>query len=149
MSYWLCPRGTQEEPFPADWFNDKEWRQENTTGYGTGIRGTPSLRPGDQIVWYAVTWRVLWGLAEVTGEPEHRQVRDWQEDRWPWYMPVRTSLVVVDLSTAPSLADAGLPWAYVRRHNSLSHDQFVACSRELARVGKPYDSTSGLLGADL
>jgi hypothetical protein len=142
-SYWLCPRGTEEKPFPANWFQDKGWREEHTTGYGTGIRGTPSFKPSDKIVWYAVKWRVLYGLAEVTGEPVDDQVRDWQEDRWSWYIPARTSLVVAggDLSIAPSLADAGLPWGYVRAYRRLSHDQFVACSRELARVGQPYDPT--------
>jgi hypothetical protein len=142
-SYWLCPRGTTENPFPVDWFQRDSWRRENTIGYGTGIAGTPSLKPGDQIVWYAVKWCVLYGLAEVTGKPVNDQVRDWQADRWPWYIPARTSLVVAggDLSIAPSLADAGLPWVYVRLFRRLSHDQFAACSRELARVGQPYDPT--------
>jgi hypothetical protein len=139
-TYWLCPRGTKEEPFPADWFNDEGWVEEHTTGYGTGILGKPSFKLGDQIVWYAVGWRVLWGLAEVTGEPVNDQVQDWQEDRWSWYMPVRTSWVVRDLSKAPSLADAGLPWTYVRAYRKLSRDQYDACSRELKRVGEPYDS---------
>jgi signal transduction histidine kinase len=59
------------------------------------------------------------------------------------HIPARTSLVVAggDLSIAPSLADAGLPWVYVRLFRRLSHDQFAACSRELARVGQPYDPT--------
>jgi hypothetical protein len=140
-SHWLCPRGTTENPFPADWFQRDEWRRENTIGYGTGIPGTPRLKTGDHIVWYAAKWGVLYGLAEVTGKPEKRQVREWQEDRWPWYIPARTSLVVADLSIAPRLADAGLPWAGVRRYIRLSRDQFVACSRELARVGQPYDPT--------
>jgi hypothetical protein len=57
------------------------------THVGTALefRGTPRFKPGDQIVWYATTWGVLYGLAEVTGRPEQRQVRDWQGDRWPWY----------------------------------------------------------------
>lgn len=140
-SYWLCPRGTTENPFPADWFHRDDWRRENTIGYGTGIAGTPKLKPGDQIVWYAAKWRVIYGLAEVTAKPEKRRVRDWQEDRWPWYIPTRTSLVVADLSRAPRLADAGLPWAGVRRYIRLSRDQFLTCSRELERVGQPYDPT--------
>ena len=140
-SYWLCPRGTTEQPFPADWFQDDDWRPENLNGYGTGVRGTPRIKPNDQIVWYAVTWGVLYGLAEVTGEPEHRQVRRWQADRWSWFMPTRTRLVVPDLSLAPSLEDAGLPWVRVRSYQSLSHDQFEACSREVTRVAQPYDGT--------
>jgi hypothetical protein len=138
---WLCPRGTTEKPFPADWCLDKEGREEHTTGYGTGIRGRPGLKPGDQIVWYAVIWRVLFGLAKVTSEPEHRQVKDWQGDRWSWYIQTRTTWVVCDLSIAPSLADAGMPWERVRQFRRLSRDQFDACSREVMRVGKPHDGT--------
>ena len=138
VSYWLCPRETTEQPFPANWFQDDTWRQENTNGYGTGIRGAPRIKPNDQIVWYAVKWGVLYGLAEVTGAPEHRRVRPWQEDRWPWFVPTRTHLVVPDLSLAPSLADAGLPWVGVRTYLKLSGAQFEACSRELTEVGESY-----------
>ena len=31
-SYWLCPRGTSEEPLPEDWFEQAGWRRENTHG---------------------------------------------------------------------------------------------------------------------
>jgi hypothetical protein len=107
--YWLCPRGLEDDPFPSDWFHQDTWREENTRGFGTGIRGTPRIKPGDQIVWYAVKWRVLYGLAEVTGRPEQRQVQDWQGDRWPWYIPTRTRVVIADLSTAPTPEEAGPP----------------------------------------
>src|SRR5262249_15440994 len=116
-------------------------------GYGTDVAGTPRLGLGDQIVWYAVKWRVIYGLAEVTGEPEQRRVREWQEDRWSWYMRTRTRFVVPDLSVAPTLADVGLPWVRVRRYIGLSRDQFVACSQELRRVGQPYDSTQAAEGS--
>jgi hypothetical protein len=39
------------------------------------------------------------------------------------------------------LADAGLPWAGVRSYRRLSRDEFAACSRELERVGQPFDAT--------
>lgn len=142
-SYWLCPRGTEGDPFPPDWFHQDTWRQENTRGYGTGIRGTPRIKPGDQIVWYATTWGVLYGLAEVTGRPEQRQVRGWQGDRWPWYIPARTQFVVADLSIAPTLEEAGLPWTgAVRSYRALSREQFTECSRQIKRRGKPYDESS-------
>jgi hypothetical protein len=77
-------------------------------GYGTGIRGTPGIKTGDQIVWYAVGRRVLFGLAEATADPEQRQVRDWQGDRWPWYIATHTHVCVRDLTDGPTVNDAGL-----------------------------------------
>lgn len=68
--HWLCPRGTKEEPFPSDWFDQDDWRQENTMGFATGILGKPRIKVGDQIVWYATNWGVLYGLAEVTGRAD-------------------------------------------------------------------------------
>ena len=140
--YLLCPRGTEDDPLPSDWFHHDTWREANTRGFGTGIRGRPRIKLGDQIVWYATTWRVLFGLAEVTGQPEQKQVEEWQGDRWPWYIPTRTRYVVVDLSRAPDLEDAGLPWTGpVRLFRTLTPEQFAACSREVKRRGRPYDET--------
>jgi hypothetical protein len=80
----------------------------------------------------------MFGLAEVTGTPQKRQVRPWQEERWPWYMTTRTRLVVPNLSSGPSLADAGLPWPSIRAYVELAEDQFEACQRELKRVGRSF-----------
>lgn len=139
--YWLCPRGTEDEPLPSDWFYQDTWREENLCGYGTGVRGNPRIKPGDQIVWYATTWGVLFGLAEVTGRPEQRQVRGWQGDRWPWYIAAQTWFVVPDLSTAPTLEDAGLPWTgAVRSYRELSPEKkYTECSRLIRQRGRPYD----------
>jgi hypothetical protein len=110
-------------------------------GFATGILGKPRIKVGDQIVWYATNWGVLYGLAEVTGEPTRSRVRDWQGERWPWYIAARTRLVVADLSLAPTLNDAGLPWTSRRSYTRLSREQFQACSREIARIGTPYDGS--------
>ncbi len=138
---WLCPKGTEDDPIPADWFDQDAWRKENICGYGTGIPGRPGIEPGDQIVWYATKpWQVLYGLAEVTGRPEQSQVRDRKGDLWPWYIPARTWFVVGDLSIAPTLEEADLPWTgAVRMHRTLSPEQFTECSRLIKERGRPYD----------
>jgi hypothetical protein len=112
-----------------------------TCGYGTAILGTPRIEPGDQLVWYATKpWQVLYGLAEVTGRPEQRQVRDRQGDLWPWYIPARTRFVVADLSIAPTLEEADLPWTGgVRNYRTLSLEQCAESSRLIKARGRPYD----------
>ena len=139
-SYWLCPRGTSEEPLPEDWFEQPGWRRENTHGYGTGRRGTPKLVPGDQIVWYAVSHRVMYGLAEVLEEPLDKIVRPWQsENDWNWFIKTRTSLVIPDLSRAPTLQHAGLAPGSVRSYRSLTEDSFAKCELLIRNIGEPYD----------
>ena len=139
--YWLCPRGTEDDPLPSDWFHQDTWREENTRGYGTGIRGTPRIKPGDQIVWYATKpWQVLYGLAEVTGPPEQSQVPDRRGVLWRWYIPARTWFVVPNLEIAPTREDAGLPsTGSVRPCKRLTPEQFEACCREINEVGRPHD----------
>lgn len=138
--YWLCPRGTSIEPLPDDWFGQADWRRENTHGYGTGRRGTPKLRPGDQIVWYAVGHRVMYGLAEVLEEPLDKVVRPWQSDQgWNWFIKTRTSVVIPDLSLAPSLKQAGLPPGSVRSYRSLTEDGFTRCALLIRSIGELYD----------
>jgi len=139
-SYWLCPRGTSERPFPKDWFDRSDWRHENTHGYGTGRRGTPKLLPGDQIVWYAVGHQVMYGLAEVLEEPLDKIVREWQSDQgWNWFVKTRTTLVIPDLERAPSLKQAGLPPGSVRSYRSLTKDRHAKCALLIRSIGKPYD----------
>ena len=140
VGYWLCPRGTSSQPFPDDWFEQTDWRRENTHGYGTGRRGTPKLLPGDQIVWYAVKHQVMYGLAEVLEEPLDKIVRPWQRDQgWTWFIKTRTSLVIPDLARAPSLKQAGLPPGSVRSYRSLTKDSFAKCALLIRNVGEPYD----------
>jgi hypothetical protein len=81
------------------------------------------------------------GSPGVCLSPAAAQVWEWQGDRWSWFMPTRTSLVVADLSRAPTLKDAALPWAAVGSYIGLSRVQFDVCSRGLTRIGEPYDGT--------
>jgi hypothetical protein len=139
-SYWLCPRGTSNKPFPNDWFDHDGWRWENTHGYGTGRRGRPNLLPGDQIVWYAVTHQVMYGLAEVLEAPVDELVRPWQADEgWNWYIKTRTSVVIPDLLRAPTLEQARLGVGSVRSYRSLTKDGFARCAVLIRSVGTRYD----------
>jgi len=141
VTHWLCPKGTNDDPIPADWFGQSAWRQENLCGHRTDIPGRPRFELGDQIVWYATKpWQVLYGLAEVTGPPQQSQVPDRRGVLWRWYIPARTWFVVPNLELAPTREDAGLPsTGSVRPCKRLTPDQFEACCREINEVGRPHD----------
>jgi hypothetical protein len=139
-SFWLCPRGTRKDPLPGNWYGHADWRRENTHWYATGRPGKPKLVPGDQIVWYAVKHRVMYGLAEVLDEPVDKIVRPWQSDEdWNWFIKTRTSVVIPDLTSAPTLELAGLQAGSVRSYRSLTKDGFARCVLLIRSIGKPYN----------
>ena len=82
----------------------------------------------------------MYGLAEVLEAPLDEIVRPWQSDRsWNWYIKARTSLVIPDLSRAPSVDQAGLPQGSVRSYRSLTEDSFAKCALLIRSIGEPYD----------
>jgi hypothetical protein len=142
VNYWLCPRGTGRKPLPADWFGQASCRRENTHGFGTGRHGKPKLVPGDQIVWFAVKHQVMYGLAEVLEAPVDRIVRPWQSDEgWNWFIKTRTSVIIRDLSSAPTLEEAGLQGGSVRSYRLLTKDGFAKCVLLVRSLGEPYNGS--------
>src|SRR5204863_38211 len=56
----------------------------------------PSVEAGDPAILYASVWQAIFGVAEITGEPEHDPARD----RWAWRFAIRPLVVVTDLERA-------------------------------------------------
>ena len=62
---------------------------------------------------YASVWQAVYGLAEVTGDPEHDPTRD----RWSWRFPLRPITVLTDLDDAPPVEEAGVFPSSLWRHS--------------------------------
>ena len=82
------------------------------------------MQPGDPAVLYAAVWQAVFGIAEVTGEPENDPARD----RWAWRFPIRPLAVVADLHDAPPVEAAGVFPQSLWRHSHirLTREQFEA-----------------------
>jgi hypothetical protein len=82
----------------------------------------PSVEKGDRAILYASVWQAIFGIAEITGEPEHDPTRD----RWAWRFPIRPLVVVTDLERAPAVEEAGIFPQSLWRHSHvrLTAEQF-------------------------
>ena len=71
-------------------------------------------------------WQAIFGIVEVTGDPEQNPERE----RWSWRFPIRPLAVVRDLHEAPAVEAAGVFPQSIWRHSHirLSEEQFAeAC----------------------
>jgi hypothetical protein len=86
------------------------------------------VQRGDTAILYASVWQAIFGVVEVTGEPEN----DPSRERWAWRYPIRPLTVIADLHDAPPVEEAGIFPQSLWRHSHirLSEDQFSA-AREL------------------
>lgn len=73
-----------------------------------GFPRRPRIAPGDRLVLYASGWQRIFGVVEVTGEPEERHPDSGNPDRWPWSVPVEPLLVVPVLDAAPPVQACGV-----------------------------------------
>lgn len=82
------------------------------------------MEPGERAILYAAVWQALFGVVEITGEPEHDPVRE----RWAWRFPVRPLAIVRDLDLAPPAEAAGIFPQSLWRHSHirLREKQFAA-----------------------
>jgi len=82
----------------------------------------PSVEPGDGAILYAAVWQAIFGVVEITGEPEHEPTRT----RWGWRFPIRPVSIVADLERAPAVEEAGIFPQSLWRHSHirLTADQF-------------------------
>ncbi len=89
-----------------------------------GASRRPSLQPGELAILYASVWQAVFGIAEVTGVPEHDPART----RWAWRVPIRPLVVVRDLDRAPAVEQAGIFPQSLWRHSyiRLDEDRFEA-----------------------
>ena len=87
----------------------------------------PSVQKGDCAVLYAAVWQAIFGIVEVTGDPEN----DPERERWAWRFPIRPLTVVGDLHDAPPVEAAGIFPQSLWRHSHirLSEEQFAEASR--------------------
>ena len=78
---------------------------------------------GDLAVLYASVWQAVYGIAEVTGPPEH----DPERTRWAWQFPLRRLVLVDDLDRAPAVEEAGVFPSSLWRHSHirLDNEQFA------------------------
>jgi hypothetical protein len=93
----------------------------------------PSVQAGDVAILYAAVWQAIFGVAEVTGDPENDPARD----RWAWRFPIRARVVVLDLHDAPPVEAAGIFPQSLWRHSHirLSDQQFERAVELIEAVG--------------
>jgi hypothetical protein len=91
----------------------------------------PSVLPGERAVLYAAVWQAVYGIVEISGEPEH----DPERTRWAWRFPIRPLSVVRDLHDAPAVEEIGVFPQSLWRHSHirLSEGQFAAAEAAIAR----------------
>ena len=94
--------------------------EQRVTAHSSSKR--PSVQSGDVAILYAAVWQAVFGVVEVTGDPEN----DPSRERWAWRFPIRPTLVVRDLHHAPPVEAAGIFPQSLWRHSHirLSDDQF-------------------------
>jgi hypothetical protein len=86
----------------------------------------PSVQQGDRAILYAAVWQAIFGVVEVTSDPEN----DPERERWAWRFPIRPLTVVGDLHDAPPVEAAGIFPQSLWRHSHirLSEEQFAEAS---------------------
>jgi hypothetical protein len=91
----------------------------------------PSVEPGELAVLYAAVWQAVYGIVEVTGEPENDPTRA----RWSWRFAIRPLVALPDLHDAPAVEEIGVFPQSLWRHSHirLTDEQFEN-ARDLIRA---------------
>jgi len=99
-----------------------------------GASKRPTVERGDLAILYASVWQAIFGVAEVTGVPEH----DPKRTRWAWRFPIRPLAVVRDLDRAPAVEEAGIFPQSIWRHSyiRLGEEQFDAARLLIERAAR-------------
>jgi len=119
--HWLKAVGHARGPLPAAWLADERWHTRLTR---TGFPRRPRIVPGDRLVLYASVWKRVFGVVEVTGEPEPSG-----HERWPWQVPMEALVVVPHLDNAPPIEAIGVA---PRSMSQQSHIRLTAGQYALA-----------------
>jgi hypothetical protein len=119
LQHWLLIRGRGDKPLPA------EVDVASISRHSSSKR--PSVEPGELAVLYAAVWQAVYGIVEVTGEPENDPTRD----RWAWRFPIRPLTLVADLHDAPAVEEIGVFPQSLWRHSHirLTRAQFASARR--------------------
>jgi hypothetical protein len=99
---FLKGHGTGTAPLPDHWLAAGS---SLLTPGRTGFPRRPRMGIGDRLVLYASGWRCVFGVAEVTTEPQCDPARS---ERWPWSVGVELLVVVPVLSNAPPVEAIGV-----------------------------------------
>jgi hypothetical protein len=126
LQHWLLVRGRGERPLERVHGDLVQWHSSSRR---------PSQEPGDLAVLYASVWQAVYGLAEVTGPPEH----DPRRERWAWRFPLRPLLVLDDLDRAPPAEEVGIFPRSLWRHSyiRLTEEQYGAARDAISAVASP------------
>jgi hypothetical protein len=123
MTLWLKMIGTWDDPWP-------EQRPYDLKHIGFRGKRPTGVRPGDRMILYAVGWKRIFAVADVTSGWKHND-----EDGWPYCVDIRSPL---EISLAPSAGvngtdvSADLPDRVRRRsHTRLSQQEFDLAERRL------------------
>jgi hypothetical protein len=117
--YWLLIRGRGERPLEPR-VSASDIRRHSSSK-------RPSVQKGDRAVLYAAVWQAIFGLVEVTGDPEN----DPERERWSWRFPIRPLALIGDLHDAPPVEAAGVFPQSIWRHSHirLTEQQFLEACR--------------------
>ena len=90
------------------------------------------MQPGERAILYAAVWQAVYGVVEITGEPEH----DPKRERLPWRFPIRPVVVLDDLDGAPPVEAAGIFPQSIWRHSHirLTREQFEVAAGLIAKA---------------
>jgi hypothetical protein len=131
VTAFLKAHGTGERPLPDHWLSAGSSLVEPGR---TGFPRRPRMGAGDRLVLYASGWRCVFGVAEVTGDPECEPERS---ARWPWSVAVELLVVVPVLSNAPPVEAIGVaPRSMSQQSHIRLEERHLALTLEaLAGVG--------------
>ena len=132
MTAFLKAHGTGESPLADHWLASGS---RLVAPGRTGFPRRPRMQPGDRLVLYASVWKCVFGIAEVTSEPE--LLVD-APKRWPWSVMVELLVVVPMLSNAPPVEAIGIAPRSMRQqsHIRLEQRHFDLAVEALAGVGR-------------
>jgi hypothetical protein len=119
MVEWLLVRGRGAQPL------ERCVDAAGIRGHSSSRR--PSVQPGERAILYAAVWQAVFGVVEVTGEPDNDPTRT----RWAWRFPIRPLAVIDDLHDAPPVEAAGIFPQSLWRH---SHIRLTPGQFETART---------------
>jgi hypothetical protein len=123
VQHWLLVRGRGDRPL-------QRLHGDPVTAHHSSRR--PAVGSGDLAVLYASVWQAVYGIAAVTGDPEHDPARD----RWSWRFTIRPLELLDDLDLAPPVEEVGVFPSSLWRHSyiRLSPDQFEQARTRLRAV---------------
>ena len=122
---WLLVRGRGDRPLDA--------RVDAATIRAHSSSKRPSVQRGDRAILYGAVWQCVFGVVQVTGDPENDPTRT----RWSWRFPLAPVTLVPDLHAAPAAEEVGIFPQSLSRHSHirLTEEQFERARAAIEVVG--------------